>query len=424
MRSDNRPTETALSEVIDFQEGPGIMARDFRADGVPLIRLAGLSSDSLFAGCNHLDEQMVEHKWNHFRLRAGDTLLSTSASLGRIARVSDEAEGAIPYTGIIRMRPRDGRLDPNFIQYVLEAPDFQGQVEAMGAGSVMRHFGPSHLREMTVTYPPREEQARIAAVLGALDHKIDSNRRLAALLEETAATEFCARFVDLLGVADQRDGLPGGWSLGQLADLVTLTKQTIEPAATPANVFEHFSIAAFDTGRDPEMALGATMLSGKTLLPNGHSVLVSKLNPSTKRIWWARPTGGARAICSPEFLVLAPRDGVPTSYLYAVTSSDSRFYDELLSHVTGTTGSRQRVKPADAMRCRVTLATTESLASWDDFARPIYDRAHATLAESRTLEQIRDALLPKLISGEIRVPDTADPEEVIGPAAEDAAAAV
>src|SRR5919197_3932854 len=131
--------EVALPEVIDFQEGPGIMARDFRESGVPLIRLAGLSGGSLLEGCNFLEPAMVDRKWSHFRLRSGDTLLSTSATLGRIARVTAEAEGAIPYTGIIRMRPKDGRVHPDFVQYMLEAPYFQRQVEAMGAGSVMRH---------------------------------------------------------------------------------------------------------------------------------------------------------------------------------------------------------------------------------------------------------------------------------------------
>lgn len=155
-------SEIPFAEVIDFQEGPGIMARDFRDSGIPLVRLAGLSSDSLLAGCNFLDPSMVERRWAHFRLRRGDTLISTSASLGRVARVDEEATGAIAYTGIIRMRPRDGRLLSEFIQYLVAGEHFQRQVEAMGAGSVMRHFGPTHLRSMTVIVPRVGEQRTIS----------------------------------------------------------------------------------------------------------------------------------------------------------------------------------------------------------------------------------------------------------------------
>lgn len=110
----------------------------------------------------------------------GDTVLSTSASLGRIARVAEEAAGAIPYTGIIRMRPASADLDSDYIQFVLADPAFQAQVVAMGSGSVMQHFGPTHLRTMTLRIPPLGEQRAIAELLGALDGKIESNGRVAA----------------------------------------------------------------------------------------------------------------------------------------------------------------------------------------------------------------------------------------------------
>lgn len=121
-------------DAIDFQEGPGILARDFRPSGIPLIRLSGLDRGArLLDGCNYLDEQMVREKWSHFRVEQGDILLSTSASLGRLAAVDAASVGAIPYTGLIRMRPRHSGLRAPFIRYLLESADFQAQVEAMGS---------------------------------------------------------------------------------------------------------------------------------------------------------------------------------------------------------------------------------------------------------------------------------------------------
>ena len=103
----------AFEDVIDFREGPGILARDFRASGIPLVRLAGLNNGaSVLEGCDYLDPEAVSSRWSHFQLELGDILLSTSASLGRIAVVGEEGIGAVPYTGIIRMRPKGDSLYP------------------------------------------------------------------------------------------------------------------------------------------------------------------------------------------------------------------------------------------------------------------------------------------------------------------------
>src|SRR4051794_38680878 len=101
---DEWPT-ALLPEVATFQEGPGILAKDFVARGVPLVRLSGLGGyEVTLEGCDFVSEKLANSKWAHFRLSAGDILISTSASLGRPSIVGDAANGAIFYTGIIRFR--------------------------------------------------------------------------------------------------------------------------------------------------------------------------------------------------------------------------------------------------------------------------------------------------------------------------------
>ncbi|MGW8690468.1 restriction endonuclease subunit S [[Kitasatospora] papulosa] len=156
----------AFSDVIDFREGPGIMAVDFRDAGVPLIRLAGLTpGESILAKCNYLDPQKVDKKWSHFRVELGDVLLSTSAALGRVAVVDAEGVGAIPYTGIIRMRPATDLVEPSYIPWLLRSADFASQIADAGVGTTMAHFGPTHLRKMTIPLPPVETQLSIAETL-------------------------------------------------------------------------------------------------------------------------------------------------------------------------------------------------------------------------------------------------------------------
>ena len=90
-----------LSAVTDFQEGPGILAKDFMESGVPLLRLRNIETPSVrLEGCNYLSPEKVASKWRHFALREGDLLISTSASLGRVSVVENDAVGSIAYTGI------------------------------------------------------------------------------------------------------------------------------------------------------------------------------------------------------------------------------------------------------------------------------------------------------------------------------------
>jgi type I restriction enzyme S subunit len=295
------------------------------------------------------------------------------------------------------MRPADDRVDPDFISYMLESKHFQAQAEAMGAGSVMRHFGPSHLRSMTVPLPPRNEQRAIASVLGALEDKIQLNRRINETLEAIAQLRFAAA--------------PGSTAV-PLGDLLTLSRDGVEPAGEPRQRFEHFSIPAFDDGQTPMIELGSAIKSSKLMVPPG-SILLSKLNPHISRVWLPNLRGLRRPICSTEFLVAVPLEPASRELLYCLFRSTA-FADEFASRVAGTSGSHQRVKAADALTIRVTVPDRADLRELTATLRPLFDRIAANRCESRTLAELRNALLPKLISGELRVRDAEAAVEASG----------
>jgi type I restriction enzyme S subunit len=162
-----------LPEVAFFQEGPGIMAVDFREEGVPLVRLAGVSGSGVtLRGCNYLDPEKVSQKWSHFRLAINDLIISTSATFGLSAMVTEAAEGAVFYTGLIRFRPSSERLNLGYLKVFLGCPYFARQAESAAVGGGIKHFGPSHLKQMEIPIPPVGEQRRIADCLSSLDELI------------------------------------------------------------------------------------------------------------------------------------------------------------------------------------------------------------------------------------------------------------
>lgn len=423
-------TAARLGEQVDLLVGFAFKSADFTndPDGIRLLRGDNVGQGRL--RWNGARRWPVERssEFERYELRPRDIVLAMDrpwidAGL-KYAMVRDDDVPCLLVQRVARLRGTD-TLSQEYLRYLIASPEFTSWVQAVQTGTAVPHISGGQIADYPFSLPPRPEQERIASVLAALDDKLDSNRRAARLLEQIAQTEFQARFVDFIGfdrLVDSPLGpLPGGWRVGMLADLADLHKDQIKPAETPDALFEHFSIPAFDAGNGPSMEPGRAILSAKTTVPGPECVLVSKLNPATKRVWWPQPGSADAAVCSPEFLVLMPRANIPPSYLYAVTSSDHRFYRELLSHVAGTTGSRQRVKPAAAMSCRVILPTRAALDRWDSVLRPLYDHAHSLTAESRRLGQLRDTLLPKLICGEIRVPDTANLDDVIEPLVDEAA---
>jgi type I restriction enzyme S subunit len=159
-----------LRELVWYQEGPGIMAEDFLDDGIPLLRIKGLSGPTAtLTGCNYLDPGKVKKRWNHFRVEVGDLLISASATRGGIAsEVTEETVGAIPYTGIIRIKPRKRGYTKALIPHFLLSSLFETQIDLLSAGSTIQHFGPSHLSRMKAPLPPEDEQLEIAQELTSL----------------------------------------------------------------------------------------------------------------------------------------------------------------------------------------------------------------------------------------------------------------
>ena len=431
--------ERPFEEVIDFREGPGIMARDFRDYGVPLVRLSGLDPGvSILNGCNFLDPEDVDRRWGHFRLALGDVLLSTSASLGRISVVDQEGVGAIPYTGIIRMRPRDDSLHAPFIRYLLEGPDFQEQAEIVGSGSVIRHFGPMHLKQMTVRVPPLPEQQAIAHILGTLDDKIELNRRMNETLEEMARALFKSWFVDFDPVRAKMEGrwrpgeslpglpaehyhlfpdrlvpselgdIPEGWEVKVLGNVATIVGGTTPSTKVPQ--YWEGGIHCWATPKDlAALSIPVLLDTGRKITDAGLGQISSGLLPPGTVLLSSRAPIGYLAIAevpvavNQGFIAMTPRQDVSNLFLLYWCEASQ---DEIANHANGSTFLE--INKANFRQIPVITPEANIMKAFDCLVRPLYGCVVSNEGTSIVLIAQRDALLPKLVSGEIRVANDND----------------
>lgn len=259
-------------------------------------------------------------------------------------------------------------------------------------GAVQPKLNKSALCSIPLVLPSNaDEQDAIASVLGSLDDKIDLLHRQNKTLEAMAETLFRQWFVEEVSE---------GWEEVPLSLIVEHLKSGITPANQPLEVFHHFSLPAFDNGRTSNIEFGSQILSNKFVVESG-TILISKLNPRFPRIWAVRHSP-ENAICSTEFQVLKPSDARLMAYVYFLLSSPQA-RDQLSMAASGTSGSHQRVRPEDILSIACVYPNQEYAIRFSEIADGFMDKMDSNIIQIRTLEKLRDTLLPKLMSGEVRV---------------------
>lgn len=380
--------ELARTGALLFGDGYRTKQAELGHPGFPVLRVAQVEGGRI----RH--SEIVDCVRAEFRNAIGsklsevdDVILTTKGTFGRRARVLGDATGLVYSPQVCYFRVLDySVLDPRFLYYWLGSSVFAAQATGLKSQTDMADY--LSLRDLAgirVRLPAIEEQRRIAGILGALDDKIELNRRLAATLEATARALHASRF----------ESTPADVELG---DVVELVREVTDPQKRPEVPFDHHSLPAFDGGGDPVREFGAAIKSVKTVVPAG-SVLVSKLNPTIERVWLTDSNPAAVSICSTEFLVLKPRPPAGRAFLYCLARSDA-FRQSLMALATGTSNSHQRVRTDSMLQIRVPVPSATDLASFELLAGPLLMRSVAARGESKSLREIRDALLPRLLSGE------------------------
>ena len=214
-------------------------------------------------------------------------------------------------------------------------------------------------------------------------------------LEQQAQAIYHERFETI-----SPNDLPSEWRIVTLGEVATISSKSFNPLKEPEILLEHYSIPAFDEARFPVFELSTSIKSNKFII-DASCFMISKLNPTTKRVWKPYCLTG-NAVCSTEFIVYKAKDQSITDFLYSVIDSGS-FSDFMCSHVTGSTGSRQRTTPSDTLSYELILPSEDELAKFQSLVSPMYAQIRINAIENDRLKRLRDSLLPKLMSGEIDV---------------------
>lgn len=426
-----------LQAVTDFQEGPGILAKDFHDAGIPLLRLRNIETPVVqLEGCNFLDDVKVAKKWSHFRLLAGDLLISTSASLGRVSVVGADAVGSVAYTGIIRFRSSSPQLNHKYLRAFLSSAAFVKQAEQMATGSVIKHFGPSHLRQMAITLPSLREQVQIAGIFDALDDRIALLRKTNATLEAIVLALFKSWFIDFDPVHAKQQGLapegmdestgalfpdsfeesalgllPKGWHVQTVGEAITVVdfvangsfaslKENVTLRDAPSYAL-YVRTTDYNSGFSGDYRyvdkraydfLSKSSLSGSEVIISNVGDVGTVFRPPH---WLGMPmTLGSNAVA-----LKAP--GL-SSFLYFYFSGPKGQHD-IQRIVTGS--AQLKFNKTNFRSLKLAIPEPLVLERFESIAGELLAKIDSNLAAAKNLATLRDTLLPRLISGQLRLPE-------------------
>ena len=405
--------EVTLADLVDIKHGfafKGVSIHD-ESQGDVLLTPGNFAIGGGFKGgrFKYYDGEVPEE----FVLDEGDLLVTMtdlskqSDTLGYPAFVPASADGRsyLHNQRLGKVLPKSsGRICTRYLYYVMCTDDYRHEVLASATGTTVKHTSPDRIRQYSFTLPPLHEQRAIAHVLGTLDDKIELNRRMNETLEEMARTLFKSWFVDFDPVRAKMEGrdtglppevaalfpdrlapselgeIPEGWEVKPLGDVVELAYGK--------------ALRAVDRKDGPVPVYGSNGQVGwhdKKLMAGPGIIVGRKGNPGV--VTWAH--GDFFPIDTTFYVV--PRDtndGLPFLF-FALTDQDL----PSVSADSAVPGLNRNL----AYMNQQLVPDKRVLAEFNDYASPIFSRCHRLQEQSRALAAQRDALLPRLVSGEVGV---------------------
>lgn len=403
--------------------GTTLKASEYSAEGVPLISVGevGNGKINLHPKTPRVSPETTA-RLPEYVLRSGDIVFGRKGAVERSAIVSPDQDGWFLGSDGIRLR-LPSTCDARYVAFWMQSNEHREWIQRNATGSTMASLNQKIIARIPIPLPPLPEQRAIAATLGALDDKIELNRKMNATLEAMARALFRDWFVDFGPTRAKMAGLapylspalwdlfparldaeakPEGWTASTIGEEVRVvggsTPSTAEAAfwdgtlnwATPKDLSNLSSPVLLETSRKITEAGLGKISSG--LLPVG-TVLLSSRAP----IGYLAIAEVPVAI-NQGFIGMVCEKHLSNVYVWLWTLENM---EAILSKANGSTF--QEISKGNFRPLPVVRPDDATLAAFNAQAEPLYARIAENERTTRTLAQTRDLLLPRLMSGELRV---------------------
>lgn len=402
--------EYKLGEVAKVQTGPfgsQLHNKDYVLEGTPIVTVEHLGAREFTTQNLPKVSDADKKRLDKYTLREGDIVFSRVGSVDRCSFVSSKEVGWMFSGRCLRVRCEDG-ITPMFLYYFLQQEEVKQSIRNIAVGATMPSINTKLLSELDVLLPHLGTQQRIASVLSSLDDKIEVNRRINENLEQQAQALFKSWFVDFEPFKDgefvesELGMIPKGWRV----ETIEALSEKMASGGTPKSMNKEYysgDIKWFSTKE----------LKDCFLFDSEKHISIDALNNSAAKMFpkdtvlmaiYAAPTVGRLGILSQEgafnqaAVGIIPKRNIGKVFIYLTLLSER---DNLNNLASGA--AQQNLNVGIVKNHKILLPEQSVLDGFNMKVNPLFNTIEIKQRESRRLAELRDTLLPKLMSGELKV---------------------
>ena len=355
----------------------------------PYIRVRDLNGKKTLEldGSFEFVDDETQKAISRYIVTGGDIVLSIVGTIGLVSVVGDSLNEANLTENCVKLTSLSG-IDRDYLYYYLKSSYGQQEIARGTVGAVQAKLPIKNIQDISIPLPDEVTQRKIADILSSLDAKIEVNQRINDNLQQQAFSVFD----NLIANAENNDYTVSDYAF--LNPKRTLAKNQVSRSIDMSQLS---TSGAFPSGWEMKPFNGGMRFTnGDTLLAritpcleNGKTAFIDFLDD------------GEVAFGSTEYIVLAPKNDTPPEMLYCLARYPA-FVDYAVKNMNGSSG-RQRVSAETVGQYRLPLFDKHSLVLFKEVVSPMFLKMRYNSLENMRLAELRDALLPKLMSGEIDV---------------------
>lgn len=381
-------SDLPLGEALDILIDNRGKNPPFVTSGIPAI-----SAKNIKGGRVDLNEARfvafeTYEAWMHQKVKRNDVILTSEAPLGRVARIEDDKPLVIAQR-LYGLRGKEGVLDSTFLYYALQTKEVQEQLLSRSSGTTVVGIRQPELLKVRVPVPDFGQQRAVARTLGALDDKIAVNNRIATTALDLGASLFAETLAK-----------DSGSSIVTLGDVAGINLHKASPAGGGVIRYIDISSVSVDKYEWPEVTAWEEAPSRARRKVSAGDVIWSTVRPN-RRSRALVLDGDSNIVASTGFAVITPGK-VGSAFLYEATRREE-FVTYLESVAEGS--AYPAVRADRFAKAVIPMLSHSRMAKFEAEAMQLHYRIHAARKENRFLAELRDTLLPKLMSGQVRIRD-------------------